>query len=306
MKELTVRSRTPGQPVADRVKPDLKNGGPRGENHVFILIHGYQNSEDQARVSYHRFHASLRTALGFHDPKRLGSFWGFHWPGNHRRYLTSVLTYPARVPEALLSAERLAEYITNMEADQEVVLVAHSLGCRIALEVVKRVRLAMEPGEYSGGKIRMVFLLAAAVPVNLCESEDAYLKTIPDCEEYAFYSSRDKALGLAFSFGEQMYSGFWATAVGRTGEPQDDRWTDRRPTGLNHGDYWTADKIARLVVEFLGYKPVVSPTERLLLCAEDVEQRDGAVLPELALPERPLMWRVCKHAAVDRPSSAED
>jgi hypothetical protein len=284
VRELTVRSGLPGKPVADRVRADSAGPGPT-RRRIVILIHGYQNSEDKAGRSFRRFISGIGASLGFRDPGRVGEIWGFHWPGDHRRSLVSVLTYSSRVGDAERSGERLADYICEMRPDQQVVLVAHSLGCRVALEAVRQVRLAMERdvGHYRGARLSSVFLFAAAVPVALCETDEAYLHKIPGCREFVFYSSKDRALGMAFWVGEGTYSAS-ATAVGRSGGPDRQRWTYREHTGLGHGDYWRSDKLARKVIALLGFGAAVTPEERVTF--NWPEDRSVRALPERHLSER--------------------
>jgi hypothetical protein len=110
LNELSVRSWIPGRVLADDVQPD----GPEVGGHppkLIVTIHGFQNSEGKARRSYTEFRKALRAALWIDDEGQLGSFWGFHWPGDHPIGAISLATYSVRVPVAELAGDRLAKYL---------------------------------------------------------------------------------------------------------------------------------------------------------------------------------------------------
>jgi hypothetical protein len=102
-------------------------------------------------------------------------------------------------------------------------------------------------GNYKGGPIEAVFLLAAAVPVLRCEPTDTwYPRPWRDCEEHVLFSRSDRVLRGAFGPGEYIADGEWSPAVGRHGLP-DPRWASRADTGLDHGDYWSSPWVAEHV-----------------------------------------------------------
>jgi pimeloyl-ACP methyl ester carboxylesterase len=252
--ELSVRSDVFGMTISDRVHvrgSALDHLSPR----LVLLIHGFQNSEEKARRSYESFRRALRAAMWISDENSIGSFWEFHWPGDHPSGMISLATYSVRVPEAREAGRLLAEHLDTMNENQEVILVAHSLGCRVALETVRFVR---DNRAYSGAHIRSVCLMAAAVPDLLCVGEGRpFARVLPDCNEHVLFSTHDRILFLAFSIGQHLY-GEKGTAVGLRGTPIG-RWPRTMPTGLGHSGYWSSFHVAEYIGTALGqatWKPL--------------------------------------------------
>jgi pimeloyl-ACP methyl ester carboxylesterase len=245
--ELTVRSNIFGETISDRVQvkgSSLDYLAPR----LVILIHGFQNSTEKARRSYEGFRGALRAALWLGDENVLGSFWEFHWPGDHPSGIVSLATYSVRVPEAREAGRLLADHLATMNERQEVVLVAHSLGCRVALEAVKFVR---GNHSYRGASIRAVCLMAAAVPDILCVGEGRpFALNLSGCTEHILFSARDRVLLLAFSVGQYLY-GEKGTAVGLHGTPRG-RWPRTMSTTLGHSGYWSSFHVAEYIGTALG------------------------------------------------------
>jgi pimeloyl-ACP methyl ester carboxylesterase len=269
LNELSVRSQLPDMDMAQRVRPRGPDLG-RLLTKLIVTIHGFHNSEGKARCSYMEFRKALRAALWIDDETELGSFWGFHWPSDHPRGAISLATYSVRVKTAELAGLKLANYLATMKHRPEVILVAHSLGCRVALETVKYIR---EMGcNYRGARVRALCLLAAAVPTHLCEREEGtcegeegpcegeegtgegeerpFAKTVAGCGEYVFHSTRDRVLQLAFAKG-QFAVRERGPAVGLRGAPLH-RWHRTVPTGLGHSDYWSDYHVAEHVGRVLG------------------------------------------------------
>jgi hypothetical protein len=212
-----------------------------------ILIHGYQNSEQGATESYERFEEQLKTSsVGI---ATLGPIWHFHWPGNHRRKTTSVRTYAARIAAAEVSAILLVrDFLAELAPHQEVSLVAHSLGCRLALTVVAEVNQAGRG--WRGAHIKHVALLAAAVPQQLCLPPYQFPVGLSGSTEHAYFSRKDHALGWVFDAGQREYGEF-GEAVGKTGRPWG-RWSDEVDTNLSHSGYWPSATVAQSIAGEIG------------------------------------------------------
>jgi hypothetical protein len=282
--ELSVR--TPGgTPAYDPVeRPPSPTA--READRILILIHGYENSEEEARTSYERFQASLRRVAGTRM-RDIGTIWEFHWPGDHPFRILSVATYSNKIGVARACGEALArQWLAQRKPWQTVCIVAHSLGCRVAVEAVRTIRqMATEPYGYWGARIEAVILMAAAVPVALCESPQFFLCPFDErSREYAFYSRRDRVLGKPFSLG-QLLANAPRVAVGRDGDPGG-RWTDTRDTSLGHGRYWASDYVAQWVCEWFGL-PGWRTLDARLLPSDDLSD-DARSLEERRLQERPL------------------
>lgn len=248
---LTVRLK--GWNLAGRVR-DYGRDDDREQPRLAILIHGFNTSEAGAHESYERFQAALESyAPG--AVRRLGPIWEFHWPGDHANKNVSRISYAVRVPVAQGAGEHLADWIAELRDDQEVVLVAHSLGCRVALEAVRKLR-EPRPGR-EGPHVQAVFLLAAAVPVDMCvPTSNWFLPPLPhpherarDGVEYVLHSRRDTALKWLFNRGQAIV-GEPGNAVGRRGHPRN-RWTRDWPTRHKHDEYWGSAIVAAAVCDRL-------------------------------------------------------
>src|SRR4051794_24091940 len=92
------------------------------------------------------------------------SIWGVHWPGDHESKAVSFAMFNDRIPKAYTSGQMLSEQWLSDRRGKRIVLIAHSLGCRVALEAVRWLRTH----SVAGVEIDAVFLMAAAVPVRQC------------------------------------------------------------------------------------------------------------------------------------------
>lgn len=248
-RELPVRVRPEGN-LADLDCPRL-----------LLLVHGFANDEQEAHASFKAFQSALAATIGF-DSGLLGSVWEFHWPGNRPgNGVIDVATYSARVGNAGGSGLRLAQFLEqlgqthHLKARQQLFIVAHSLGCRVALEAVQEIS---DNPAYQGPTIRGVFLLAAAVPVFECLPSGSYQPLENEAGEYVFFSRSDKALKtIVFGTGQRIF-GEPGHAVGRNGLP-DKRWTSSRRTGLQHDQYWGNADVADYIAAKLRSWPAPLP-----------------------------------------------
>jgi pimeloyl-ACP methyl ester carboxylesterase len=240
---ITVRGDRRGEPLGGGLKVRPGPGAGYGDP-IVILIHGYQNSADKAERSYRDFKSAMKFAVKPGALGRFGTVWEFHWPGDHPLGAVSVGSYPVRVGTAIVAGDRLANLFLAKRRGKTVRIIGHSLGCRVALQAVKRV---LEMGDdYRGAEIEAVFLLAPAVPVTRCETTgDWYPQPFAGAREHVYYSRRDRALGSVFRAGQFVF-GETGTAVGREGRPVP-RWDTRTDTDLDHGDYWSSPSVAESV-----------------------------------------------------------
>jgi pimeloyl-ACP methyl ester carboxylesterase len=144
---------------------------PNGLSHAIFFVHGYNVAPEDAKRSFERLLANLR----FVDrvPPGLASrSWRVNWEGYARSLLDSLskgafsfMTYPTQIGVAERSAAAFADYLRSLRGPRgttmEVSFVGHSLGCRLVLEVLRS--LNAQPGP----KVRLIFLIAAAVPVHM-------------------------------------------------------------------------------------------------------------------------------------------
>jgi pimeloyl-ACP methyl ester carboxylesterase len=176
------------------------------------------------------------------------------------------LTYPQQVPHAVEVAEELAKFIGTLSGPGntqiQITLVAHSLGCRVALEVLAR----LAQSNHARVSVAAVFLMAAAVPSGFVEEErclDGGLSLAG--KTYTLFSSQDEALGFVFRAGQGLAD--WGTegrgteAIGLRGRPAY-RWSHAIRTLNRHSGYFSDPMTAAKLAEALG---LVSP-RRLVSC----------------------------------------
>jgi hypothetical protein len=216
-----------------------------------LLIHGYNNDPAQAADAYAGFGAIQKElfpgvvnddfAPGWHRIEVL-------WQGFASWGLVSFAFYPMAIPNARATGAFLADALVDAAAGQprRVQVVAHSLGCRVTLELVRALR-ALRATRHHDVQVERVVFFAAAVPTYGLEDEmplglrDALLQE--GVETSSMYSLDDVVLSGAFPPGQTLGGeGFFPTALGH------DTWAgglrarmeqhDNAPAG--HGDYWGA------------------------------------------------------------------
>ena len=253
---LTVRASPERYQLPEPVDFEQGTMTDLAQKRILLLVHGFANPEDKAQGSYKKFADGL-TAVNESFPDAWGAVCEFHWPGDDRRgALASTVTYSFRVESAHASAIRLASFLheePGLTPDLDLYIVAHSLGCRLTLEVLREIA---KKKDYKGPVVREVALMAAAVPVWDCLSPDGF-KPDKTRQEHVLYSRRDMVLHYTFGIGQGIF-GERHSAVGLKGRP-DKRWDTRTSTGLRHGEYWGNNKVARRASRILGIGPVELP-----------------------------------------------
>jgi hypothetical protein len=185
------------------------------------------------------------------------------------------------VGDAEAWAYALAQYLSSeLESANgvpvEVTFVAHSLGCRLILEVL---RSKLE-NHQNNWQVRLVFLMAAAVPVRLVEYDERLCRAaITPTASHVAYSPRDIVLQGPFRVGQKFEpgSGLVPSAVGSWGEPME-LWTRRIGTRNGHGDYFTDPRTARHLADALGLNVALEPESR------DIGSRPAAIRAIESLP----------------------
>jgi len=158
--DISVREQGSGGGVsAARESPP---GWTQGLRHVVLLVHGYNADMDDARRAFDGFLRML--------PARFPPAGRVYWPGDADWGVLSTFCYPSKVPVARESAARLAGLLARLRGPGggpiELTLVGHSLGCRVILELLEDLSWL----EDARAVVRVVVLMAAAVPVDLLEA----------------------------------------------------------------------------------------------------------------------------------------
>lgn len=241
---------------------------------LIILIHGYNVNRSNGEKGFDAF-GSLLQNRGLSELSVLGQVIGFLWPGDVDIKFIAGLFYPAKMQAARDSASRLMQFLLRLRGPNgtpiQVILVAHSLGNRVSLEMITDV---LAQPDRSWGRMEGFCLLAAAVTVGMVDSGGRLASAARSLRTRAMFSESDKVLHWAFPPGETAAGdGFFPQAVGRFGNPGS-VWSDRfdlQP--YDHGNYFPGlptggridDRSAQLVAQFVGAAvPTASPSNQIL------------------------------------------
>ena len=131
---------------------------PVAWKNLTILIHGY-NNDMPGGGSYQQFLANMRQDT----LDEAGDIVEFYWPGDKWNFLG----YGIAVLRATLSGQRLQKFLAAQfsSAPLHVTIIAHSLGCRVALETIAAANAKGKP-QFAALNL---CLMAAAVPIGCCE-----------------------------------------------------------------------------------------------------------------------------------------
>lgn len=265
MFDVTLRMDSHGGGLTRELRGTAAAFKPR--RYAILLVHGYNVDEDSAYSVYRKFKKKL-VALS----PRIDVDIGFvYWPGDGRVPLLRALKYPEKVGIAKLGSGQLAGYISRLRSfgnrSCQVVVIAHSLGCRLVLEALNKLS--------SKTNIIRIFLMAAAVPVKAVKNKGHLALALKETRQRSvFFSLDDKVLKRTFGVGQMAAKGergIFPEAVGLRGRPERGVWTLREPMiGYGHSDYWDSQVIAQYVVNALfgttpKPKPARSEPERRII-----------------------------------------
>lgn len=235
---------------------------------VVLLLHGYNTTRPAGWQSLTRF-ARLLEAAG-----TAALMVAVLWPGDG---WAKALTYPFEGRDADDSAAALVTWIKNhVDHTARISLVAHSLGCRVAMRTAQ---LLAEADGATVPDLGRVCLMAPAID-NDCLGRDGatcYRRGTLATERLAVLASADdRVLGFAFPLGDLaqtiLFGERWGRALGLTGV------NERNPDVLariehvplskpgrkiDHGDYLgvhgadvhTIAQADQFVASFLGSAP---------------------------------------------------
>lgn len=241
--------------MAERARADTVMD--RLPEQTILLVHGFNSSEPKAA----RALGQLRQMLAEkHGPLRERTF-RVAWTGD----FLGPLGYPMMVGNAAKTSGALLQYLLDKypartpgdpPPSKDLVLVAHSLGCRMVLEMLRTMHA--QPGRLRPGLRKLtVILMAAAVPVWWVERQSATALG-PINELHVLFSSSDEILSTVFIPGELaapegLRHGL-PQAVGLKGNPSA-RWVSvnrHEMRGFRHGDYLKRYEAADEICTILG------------------------------------------------------
>ncbi|HOG17300.1 MAG TPA: alpha/beta hydrolase [Syntrophales bacterium] len=244
---------------------------------LLLLVHGFNVSAREAAETYDGFTEMQRTILGRTEGRYCEDRLVVRilWPGDADWGIASPLFYPWSIGRANQTAEVLAESLCRACRSGllfEVDIIAHSLGCRLALETIRCLQVKAGPRP----AVRRIVLMAGAVPTFMLDEDPgarlrrAYDEILRDpAPALSLYSGRDGVLSWAFPLGETAAGGkeFLPTALGHEawrhrGAPAN--LLQREIENAGHSDYWGHRrevnwspplKAGRLARSFLGLAP---------------------------------------------------
>ncbi len=229
---------------------------------LLILVHGFNVDLCAACRSYETF--KERLVLKW----RVRSL-PLYWPGDSATRLArlrgqsglttefkSKLSYPFQIKRAVRSAEILSSFLAgnigrhrSRRSRLEINIVAHSLGCRLTLELLKRLR------KNDKISVRLAVLMAAAVPFFEVRRNGDLRTAIETPARVLLYRSEyDGVLGAIFRAGqtvERPWLHVWRrsdrNALGRNGwkncAHEKPRTVTEIVTGNDHSEYWADGNI---------------------------------------------------------------
>jgi pimeloyl-ACP methyl ester carboxylesterase len=262
--------------IADYGSGDLDAApkSPFTSNRSCLFIHGYNVEPERACETFVKL-TDLLTGRGVPEVE-LRRAWLVQWPGFAQHWYkgrswVSPFLYSAFVASAVSAGRALAAFLVQSGA-RDVVLMAHSLGSRVAVEAVRELhRLG------AGGKVIGLGVLAAAVPQDLLRRLEYSNSLRSSLQTYTFHSDRDRVLSWAvFGVGQWLANERPVTeAVGRRGGPAD-LWKRAVATQNSHSSYLSDQIVGNGLAALLGY---VTPT-----VLPKFSHRQGASTVESVLP----------------------
>lgn len=228
------------------------------DHRVALLIHGWNLNTEEQSASYDK----MLLKIAENDRAVADALLTVSWPSDTR--YRSALEAVGEVTQLL--QDFLCDARNPFSRARELILICHSMGCRVALELARRL-LEQESGFKP--EIRL-FLMAAAVPVHLVEPGGALHPTVKGASHSSvYYSWTDEAfLTRGFSFLQSWAGpgdGFMPEAVGFRGKPQYDVWSRRcSKAGYFHGSYWTSLEVAKDLIGDFHRREIRSLPQRTL------------------------------------------
>lgn len=201
---LSCRNRKTGGPV---VPAYLEVGIGLGtldqlrlETRVTVLLHGFNVNRPEGRQSLLKLADMLASVS-------TGSLLAVLWPGDH---WLGPLSYSFEGRDADDTAFELSRYLNdNLLTGAEISYIAHSLGCRVVMETIKRLA-------FMGRDVGQVCLMAAAMDDDSLSAPKVYKHAGSQAQRVASLSSKkDKVLRFAYPAGDLLQAFlFWRDSRG--------------------------------------------------------------------------------------------
>jgi pimeloyl-ACP methyl ester carboxylesterase len=254
-----------------------------------VLVHGFNNTDSDAARAYFGFRQRQVEAFRPPDPWDFDRYFGdAFWPGDADWWSVfdkaDFLVYPAAVRTGIRAAREIASLLSQMPNLERVDFIAHSLGCRVALETLLLLRERPRP------VVGRVCLMAAAVPSEMLEPGGRFYDLLRELalegtRIHVLHSKQDDVLHLAFPPGQALVGGIEAStrALGRAGPTPAmpgfrATLTEQPIARAEHSDYWGHTKTAA---------SIEATTEAGTFLALGAVSREVSVRRALGVPAKP-------------------
>jgi pimeloyl-ACP methyl ester carboxylesterase len=269
----------------------LNERAPDWSSPVCLLLHGYNVESQGAASNYKRLFHTIEATKTLLPPLLDSRSWVVYWQGYASgglapgKTLSSPFTYASQISSARKAAEALRRYIDERSPTRfapQITLIAHSLGCRVALELLDSYARFPTKGT---PEFPLIVLMAAAVPAYFFEDLARLWKgaLLPETT-LVLFSRRDWILAVPFRAGQtQAGEGVFPEAVGATGRPGVGFWTRVVCTHNGHSGYFEDPQTAAEIAHSLGQAP---PKGLPVLCEREAVMQPTNLLPALKLASR--------------------
>ncbi len=191
------------------------------ESEIVFLIHGFNVNEKEGRTKLNQFAEML-------DVK--GGLVSVLWPGDH---WSKALSYSFEGRDADDTSLELLKFIDQIPKDITLSFVAHSLGSRVAMNVVDKL-------QSKGNKVSKVCLMAAAIDNFSLSSKADYFYASSYAEKvFVLTSKKDAVLRIAYPAGDLLQAFLFleddfGMALGLKGPKQRKRFNEKIPGNVVH------------------------------------------------------------------------
>ncbi len=306
--QLTLCDEPSGEPRM--AKPaEIDRLGKAVPSALLLLVHGYNNDVQEATEAFDAFESLQRSIVAKKDYAPGTAVVHVFWPaGNHFwQFMAAIRRVPA---VATAFADSLEAIAALQQRALFVNVVAHSLGCRLTLEVVRA--LASKPSSRIVFDRLMFFAAATATalleaPPDSRQIRQAWAARIQGGAR-SLYSPADDVLSAAFPMGSTLAGGgepkmatalghdYWASAT----RPADLGQAENR--GAGHSDYW-------------GWKSQTAQTNGLFAASEahaflqlasgsrplPVQYQPDRIQEDRELARREMEWRLIAESMLSMP-----
>lgn len=212
----------------DAINPNRNNMLPSPQPIVFLFVHGFNNSEDDAIL----FAAQLTKSLGFSNQSVV-----FEWPSAE-----GLFSYLYDLQSTNFSRDQLAALIGELSKESRLHIFAHSMGCWLTMEALRQTALAGDAVVLNN--IEDIFLIAPDV------DRDVFWWQLRDIQAQQRYAGADNLTGkitilagtddnaLKFSSRFSSRNPFWVSSkspllrVGMMDEKQIEKWYGQNSYGV--------------------------------------------------------------------------